>query len=109
MDRTEVISFDLEGTLVTPDFSQAVWHEGIPQLYASQKGIAFEEAKATVLKEYEKIGDQRREWYDIRYWFSFFGFGEYRKVLEKYRDQVSHFADVAPTLSSLSRKYTNHH
>ena len=61
MGGIKVISFDLEGTLVTPDFSQAVWHEGIPSLYASQNGIGIKEAKAIVLREYEKVGDQRKE------------------------------------------------
>jgi FMN phosphatase YigB (HAD superfamily) len=80
MDNIKVISFDLEGTLVTPNFSQAVWHEGIPSLYANQKGISFVEAKAIVLREYQAVGDQRKEWYDIKYWFSHFGLGDYRQV-----------------------------
>ena len=72
MDNIKVVSFDLEGTLVTPDFSQAVWHEGIPSLYANQNGIDFKRAKDIVLREYHKMGDQRKEWYDIKYWFNFF-------------------------------------
>ncbi|GAH62950.1 unnamed protein product, partial [marine sediment metagenome] len=39
MNQIEVVSFDAEGTLVTPDFSQAVWHEAIPAIYAQKKGI----------------------------------------------------------------------
>jgi len=105
MDNIKVVSFDLEGTLVTPDFSQAVWHEGIPSLYANQNGIDFERAKDIVLREYQKVGDQRKEWYDIKYWFNFFGLGDYRKVLEQHRDQLSQFPDVLPVLSSLGRKY----
>jgi len=33
----KIISFDVEGTLVSPDFSQAVWYEGIPALYSQRK------------------------------------------------------------------------
>ena len=105
MDNIKVVSFDLEGTLVTPDYSQSVWHEGIPSLYANQNGIDFERAKDIVLREYQKVGDQRKEWYDIKYWFNFFGLGDYRKVLEQHRNQLSQFPDVLPVLSSLGRKY----
>ena len=105
MDHIRVISFDLEGTLVTPDFSQAVWHEGIPYLYASQKGIDFEEAKAIVLTEYQKVGNQRKEWYDIKYWFNLFKLGDYRKVLEQYRGKLSQYPDTLPVLSTLGRKF----
>jgi FMN phosphatase YigB (HAD superfamily) len=84
----KIVSFDLEGTLVTPDFSDAVWHEGIPSLYASQKGVSRCEAKRTVFTEYDRVGDLGSEWYDIKYWFSFFGLGDYREVLEKCRMYV---------------------
>ena len=105
MNNIKVISFDLEGTLVSLDFSQAVWHEGIPSLYASQNSIGFSEAKAIVLREYQEVGDQRKEWYDIQFWFNLFGLGDYRKVLEKHRGQLSKFPDVLAVLSSLARKY----
>jgi putative hydrolase of the HAD superfamily len=105
MDNIKLVSFDLEGTLVTPDFSQAVWYEGIPSLYARQSGINFEEARAIVVKEYQAVGDRRKEWYDIKYWFNLFRLGDYRKVLEQYRDRASQFPDVLPVLSSLGRKY----
>ena len=105
MDSIRVVSFDLEGTSVTPDLSQAVWHEGIPSLYATENSIDFEEARAIVLREYQRVGDQRKEWYDIKYWFNLFGLGDYRKVLERYKDKLSHFPDVLPVLSSLGVRY----
>lgn len=105
VDNIRVVSFDLEGTLVTRDFSESVWHEGIPSLYAYRRGISSEEARGIVFKEYERVGDQREEWYDIKYWFSVFGLGDYRKVLEEYRDRVSRFPDALPVLLSLGRKY----
>ncbi len=106
MGKIKVVSFDLEGTLVTPDFSQAVWHDGIPGLYAVTHGISFEEARAIVEREYDEVGDQRREWYDIKYWFRRFHLGDYREVLEKHKHEVSRYSDVGPVLSSLSTGYT---
>jgi FMN phosphatase YigB (HAD superfamily) len=75
MRQFEVISFDAEGTLVTPDFSQAIWHEAIPALYAQKNGIDIARAKRDVAEKYDKIGDQRLEWYDIEYWFSYLDLG----------------------------------
>ena len=81
MDKVKVVSFDAEGTLVTPYFSQAIWHEEIPALYAQNRGISFEQANKFVQHEYELIGEQRIEWYDIKYWFRRFDLGDYRQLL----------------------------
>lgn len=106
MGNIKVVSFDLEGTLVTPDFSEAVWHHGIPSLYATTKGISFEEARAIVKKEYLDVGDQRTEWYDIKYWFRRFQLRGYKEVLEQHRDRVSIYPDAKEVLSSLGKGYT---
>jgi len=39
MQSSKIISFDLDGTLVTMDFVDAVWLEKIPQLYARKNDI----------------------------------------------------------------------
>ncbi len=106
MGRIKVVSFDMEGTLVTPDFSQAVWYEGIPSLYAKSNGIGFEEARSLVDKEYREVGDQRREWYDIKYWFQRFQLGDYREALENHKHKVSCYPEVMQVLPSLSKEYT---
>ena len=106
MDNIKVVSFDLEGTLVTPDFSKAVWYEGIPYLYAKSYGITFEKAKAIVREKYQEVGDQRNEWYDIKYWLSRFRLDDYRDLLEYYKHEVSQYPDVLQVLSSLKKKYT---
>ena len=65
-DSMTTISFDLDGTLVTDEFSQVVWHQGIPELYAKENTCTLEEAKSTYPNEYAKIGDSALEWYDIK-------------------------------------------
>lgn len=106
MGNIKVVSFDAEGTLVTPDFSQAVWYEGIPSLYARRNGIGFEQARVIVEKEYREVGDQRKEWYDIKYWFQRFGLGDYRELLEEHKHKVSCYAEVMEVLPSLGNDYT---
>jgi FMN phosphatase YigB (HAD superfamily) len=53
MRGIKIVSFDLEGTLTTPDFSQAVWYERIPSLYSELHNITPEEAQAIVRKTRE--------------------------------------------------------
>lgn len=106
MEEIKVVSFDVDGTLVTPDFSQAVWYEGIPSLYARRNRISFQESRAFVDKEYRQVGDHKIEWYDIKYWFRRFGLGDYKEVLEDYKHKVSCYPEVTSTLSSLSKDYT---
>ena len=43
-DAIKVVSFDVEGTMVTTDFSYAIWFEMIPQRYAERWGLSFAEA-----------------------------------------------------------------
>lgn len=103
--RTRVVSFDLEGTLITPDFSYAVWSEAIPRLYALSRGIDIEKARVEVFSAYREIGEQRLEWYDIRYWFKRFGLGDYRQVMEDCRHLARPYPEVAEVVSRLTRRF----
>ena len=82
MRQIELVSFDAEGTLVTPDFSETIWHEAIPALYAQKKRLDFAQAKKFITDEYNKVGDHRLEWYDIEYWFSYLNLGSSEVVIE---------------------------
>ncbi len=105
MSRIRVVSFDLEGTLVTPDFSLAVWYQGVPSLYAARHGISFQEARQQVVEEYDRIGCQRLEWYDIKYWFDRFDLDGYQELLANCQDKVSCYPETMPVLSSLGKAY----
>ncbi len=105
MSRIKVISFDAEGTLVTPGFSQAIWHETIPALYAGKNGIELARAKEIVAQEYDKVGDQRLEWYDIKYWFRYFRLGSAEPAIQRCQAKVSYYPEVMEVLSSLEGRY----
>jgi HAD superfamily hydrolase (TIGR01549 family) len=101
----KVVSFDVEGTLVTPDFSYAVWFEAIPLRYAEKNGITLEQARRAVEEEYRGVGDQRLEWYDVRYWFDKLGLGTPVPMMQRCENQVRYYPEVKEVLASLNEKY----
>jgi putative hydrolase of the HAD superfamily len=68
MRKVQVISFDLDGTLVDKHFTDNIWLHRIPALVAEMRGTSFEEAYGFVVSQYDDVGDKRLEWYDINYW-----------------------------------------
>jgi len=105
MNHVEVVSFDAEGTLVSPGFSQAIWHEVMPLLYAEKNGVELAGAKEIVAREYDKVGDQRLEWYDIEYWFRYFQLGSTEPAIQRCQAKVSYYPEVMEVLSSLEGRY----
>jgi len=63
-----VISFDLVGTLVSSEFIDYFWLEGLPREYAKRKGMPLKKAKDIVLKLYDEIGEDDIRWYLPLYW-----------------------------------------
>jgi len=104
--KIKVVSFDVEGTLTTHRFSDLIWEEAIPRLYSDKVGSSLEEAKSHVMREYEKFGEGRIEWYDIKYWFNHFGLAGYEKLLAHYKREISYYPDVEPVLEKLIKNYT---
>src|SRR4030067_2128409 len=102
----KIISFDMDGTLVDPEYTDWVWLHGIPTLYAEKAGLSFEEAKDFVVKEYLKVGEGAIEWYDIKYWFQFFQLEEsWRGVMERYTDKIKVYPDVTHILERLEGRF----
>jgi HAD superfamily hydrolase (TIGR01549 family) len=105
MRRIELISFDAEGTLVTSDFSETIWHEAIPALYAQRKGLDLAQAKKSVTEEYNKIGVHRLEWYDIEYWFHCLELGSSAPVIRDCLCKISYYPEITEALASLAGEY----
>jgi putative hydrolase of the HAD superfamily len=104
-DAVKVVSFDVEGTLVTTDFSYAIWFEMIPQRYAQRYGLDVEEAIRRIRKEYDSIGDQRLEWYDVQYWFTRFDLGRADIAMEELQNRVNYYPDTKDVLEKLGKRY----
>jgi putative hydrolase of the HAD superfamily len=102
----KIISFDMDGTLVDPGFTDWVWSHGIPTLYAEKVGVPFEEAKAFVVKEYLKVGEGSVEWYDIKYWFQSFQLEQsWSMVMKQYADKINMYPDVNSVLERLKDRF----
>ena len=102
----EVVSFDMEGTLVPTDFSSLIWETDIPRLYGEKNGLGFEEAKRRVISEYDSIGQGAPEWYDVDYWFGRLGLdGDWRRLLEERRDACNPFPEVPGVLERLGERF----
>ena len=96
------ISFDMDGTLVDPVFTDFVWGQGIPRLYAEKVGLPFEAAKAFVEREYQNVGEGAIEWYDIKYWFRFFQLEQSCKnLMKQFVDKIQVYPDVNHILDRL--------
>ena len=100
--KKKLISFDLDSTLVDPTYTTFVWEIGIPQLYAEKYDTGLSEATSIVIAEYKRMGDSALEWYDIKYWFEYFGLpGRWEDLLEEYRDKIRPFPEVKEVIEGL--------
>jgi len=104
MASIKVISFDLDGTLSDYRFVDSVWFEGIPQLYSVEKGVPFEDAKKVVKREYDKVGKERLEWYDLHYWIRKFDLNVApQELLRSFEYRIEIYPEVPKVLGELKQ------
>jgi FMN phosphatase YigB (HAD superfamily) len=104
-DEIKVFSFDVDGTLVSSDFADCVWLQGIPEAYAEKEDVSFEQACEFIKREYEKIGEHRIEWYNIDYWLRKFGLElPYEELFKKYEGEIKIFDEVESVLDVLKQE-----
>jgi 5'-nucleotidase len=101
----KIVSFDVEGTMVTTGFSAAIWFEMIPQRYARRYGLDFDEATRRIRQEYDSVGDQQLDWYDVQYWFTRFDLGRADIAMEELQERVVHYPETKEVLQRLGKDY----
>ena len=102
MSRLKVVSFDLDGTITEASFVDSVWLEGIPRLYSLKEKISFEDAARNVKHEYDKVGRERLEWYDLRYWTTKFGLTiSPEELLGSYANKIRAFPEAEGVLKEI--------
>ena len=95
MVQKRAISFDMDGTITDLSFVDSVWLEGIPRLYAKKSGVSFEDARTYVKREYDKVGRERLEWYDLSYWTKKFDLSIYpQEILISFQSRIKLFPEV---------------
>jgi HAD superfamily hydrolase (TIGR01493 family) len=98
----EVVSFDMDGTLIHKDYVNHVWLEGIPRIVAARDNISLAAAKDYVGREYQKIGEDDLLWYNIHYWIQAFELEcHWRDLLLNYRHLLRLYPEVPSTLREL--------
>jgi HAD superfamily hydrolase (TIGR01549 family) len=106
MKQQKYISFDVEGTLITTEFSYSIWYEVIPRLYAEKHGIDIEIAQQTINSEIEHtITDPRPEYFEIQYWFDKFSLGEAAPAILQCRNRIRQYSNVPEILEYLGNHY----
>lgn len=66
-NEIDTIFLDMDGTLLDLHFDNYFWQTHLPQRYAEQHGLAFEQARMHLISRFkEKIGTL--EWYCTDYW-----------------------------------------
>ena len=106
MKEIKVVSFDLDGTLTDSSFANSVWLEAIPKLYATKNKISINLAKREVFNNYNKIGNEKLEWYNITFWLERFNLDiAPKELIYSCKNKICLFDDVTPILNKLkSRK-----
>ena len=106
MEKIKAISLDRTGTISEEDFSNAVWLEGVPKLYALKHSIPIDKAREIVFSQYKEVGEERREWYDIKYWFKRLGLGDgWKDLLYSYKERIKIYEDAKEIIPELAEKY----
>jgi len=103
--KIQVISFDVDGTLVDQKFNDLIWEQEIPASVAQKKGWSLEKARDFCLSEYQKVGEKDLRWYDIEYWLRRFAIEKPAiEILKKWEKSILVYPDVLPTLERLKRE-----
>ena len=99
------VSFDLDGTLIDFSFVDSVWLEGIPRLYSIKKGVSFDNARKAVKREYDKIGNEELQWYDLHYWIKKFGLNVgWQDLLSRFEERIRIYPEVLRVLKELTQR-----
>ncbi|MEN6474370.1 MAG: HAD-IA family hydrolase [Syntrophaceae bacterium] len=97
------VSFDLDGTLSTQAFAEAVWDGALPGALARRRGIPLEESRRFCQAAYAAEGDGSIRWYQLPYWLETLGLSDLdpKDLIRAGSAHMRLFEDAIPTLERL--------
>jgi len=102
----EVVSFDMDGTLITKEFADEFWLKKIPELYSQKTGLAQDTAQEKFMKEYDEMGRDDIRWYEPDHWFIKYELEQKpRDVLEGLRTKYDLYDDAKEVIKKLHEEY----
>jgi HAD superfamily hydrolase (TIGR01549 family) len=102
----KVVSFDLDGTLVSAVFGDMVWNHGIPESYARKYSMSFDDARMFTTNEYASVGDSSILWYRIEYWLKKFDLDVTAdELLKKYETFIEPIPGAKEVIETLKDNY----
>jgi len=107
MKQASIVSFDLDGTLVTREYVDYFWLELVPRLYAERHSLGLEEAKRVVYASYDEVGPRDVRWYMPGYWFRRFGIEDkLEDALREAADKIRPYPDALEVVEWLRGRCT---
>lgn len=104
--KIKAVSFDADGTLVTPAYADLIWLEVLPEMVSKEWKIPIEDAKNKLYRDYDSIGSHRAEWYDLPYWMKRYRLdASPRILLQQYKSAVTLYPEVPDILERLGKAY----
>ncbi|MBF0383511.1 MAG: GMP/IMP nucleotidase [Magnetococcales bacterium] len=88
--QIKTVLLDMDGTLLDLNFDNVFFLETVPNAYAKQKGLTFNDAKDTVLGIYKKVAGTLA-WYDLDHWTKELGMD-----IPLLKEEVAHLIKVHP-------------
>lgn len=107
LNEIEIISFDVDGTLIEKGFNDLIWRKEIPSLYAKKEGISFTEAEKQIAQKYDEVGEKNICWYDINFWIQYLNLKiKWEDMVSKYEAKIKLYPDALPTLKKLKKRFS---
>jgi len=74
-------------------------------LYSAKKRVSFDDARKAVKREYDKIGRERLEWYDLQYWTRKFDLNvAWQELLRYFEHKIKTYPEVPKVLEELKKR-----
>jgi HAD superfamily hydrolase (TIGR01549 family) len=103
--KARTISFDLDGTLTTRTFADAVWDKGLPSKVSKSLNISERSAALLCRHAYETIGDRSVNYYSLPFWLKYLSIkADAQEIINEFSGCIKLFDDVIPVLTMLKNK-----